>query len=57
MKLSKKPKTFCCIFLAFQESTLNFKCSGTEKSLIRRVFMKLLTPKDVLISMHNRACL
>ena len=49
IKISKKHKFFCCIFLAFQEFTLNFQCSKTEKSLIRQVFLKLLTPKDVLI--------
>ena len=49
IKISKKHKFFCGIFLAFQESTLNFRCSETEKSLIRQVFLKLLTPKDVLI--------
>ena len=49
MKLAKKPKTFCCIFLAVQKSKLNFQCSETEKSLIRRVFLELYTPKDVLI--------
>ena len=25
MQLSEKPKIFCCIFIAFLESTLNFK--------------------------------
>ena len=25
MQLSKKPKIFCCLFMAFLESTLNFK--------------------------------
>ena len=26
MQLSKKPKTFCSVYFAFLESTLNFQC-------------------------------
>ena len=47
MQLFKKPKTFCCIFIAFLESTLNFEYFE-KKSLIASVFLKLLTPKDVV---------
>ena len=50
MQLSKKPKIFCCVFLAFLESTLNFekKCFEKKMSLIGQVFLELLPPKDVL---------
>ena len=48
MQLSEKPKTFSQIFIAFLESTLNFKHFETKMSLIAQVFLKLLTPKDVL---------
>ena len=49
IKLSKKPETFCEIFSAFFESTLNFDGSEAKMSLIGQVFAKLLTPRDVLI--------
>ena len=49
IKLSKKPPIFCCIFFPFLESTLIFQCSERKMSLIGQVFLKLLTPKDVLI--------
>ena len=31
MQLFKKPKTFCCIFIAFLESTLNFEYFEKKK--------------------------
>ena len=34
MQLSKKPKTFCCIFIAFLESALNFEHFEKKFSLI-----------------------
>ena len=48
MQLSKKPKTFCCFFIVFLESTLNFEHfeikgpvsanpSGVNKKLSRSV--------------------
>ena len=48
MQLSKKPKIFCYIFLAFLESTLNFQCFEKKMSLIGQIFLELLPPKDVL---------
>ena len=48
MQLSKKPKIFCCVCLAFLESTLNFQCFEKKMSLIGQVFLELLPPKDVL---------
>ena len=42
MKLSEKLKIFCSTFIAFLKST--FK----KKSLLALVFLKLLTPKNVL---------
>ena len=50
IQLSKKPLIFCSFFFAFLESALNFQCSEKKKmSLIGPVFLKILTPKDVLI--------
>ena len=34
IQLSKKPKTFCCIFKPFLESTLNFEHFEKTMSLI-----------------------
>ena len=50
MKFSQKLKTYCCFFIAFLESTLNFKHfeKNKKKNLIGQVFLKLLTLKDVL---------
>ena len=48
IQLSKKPKIFCCVVFAFLESTLHFQCFEKKMSLIGQVFLKLLTPKDVL---------
>ena len=49
MYLSEKSKTFSQLLIAFLESTLNFKhFEKKKKSLIAQVFLKLLTPKDVL---------
>ena len=49
IKLSKKPKFFCRTSFAFLVSTLNFQCSEKKNPLINQVFLKLLTPKDVVI--------
>ena len=49
IKLSKKPKFFCRTSFAFLVSTLNFQCSEKKTPLINQVFLKLLTPKDVVI--------
>ena len=46
MQLPKKPKTFCVI--EFLESTLNLEHFEKKMSLIAQVFLKLLTPKDVV---------
>ena len=54
MQLSEKAKTFCFVFLnfvnfvTFFESTLNFELFFFKTSLIAQVFLKLMTPKDVL---------
>ena len=50
MQLAKKLKTFSQFFIAFLKSTLNFEHFERKKkmSLIAQVFLKLLTPKDVL---------
>ena len=49
MKLSKKQEAFSCIVFAFLESTLNFQYSEKQMTLIGQVFLKLLTPRYVLI--------
>ena len=48
MQLSKTPKMFCGLFKAFFEFALNFQCFGKNISLRDQIFLKLLTPKDVL---------
>ena len=48
MHLPEKSKTFSQLLIAFLESTLNFK-HLKKISLTAQVFLKLLTPKDVLI--------
>ena len=48
-KLSKNPSIFCVSFLAFLGSKLNFQCFQKKMSLIAQVFLKLLTPRDVLV--------
>ena len=48
MQLSKKPKIFCCAFYAFLGYKLNFQCFEEKVSPIGHVFLKLLTPEDVL---------
>ena len=50
----KNHKYFAAFFF-FCISTLNFQCSEKKMSHIGQVFLTLLTPKDVLIYMHNRA--
>ena len=47
MQLPKKPKTFCVV-IEFLESTLNLEHFEKKMSLIAQVFLKLLTPKDVV---------
>ena len=49
MKLSKNPLIFCGIVLKCLESLWNFQCSATKISLIDQLFLKLLTPKYLLI--------
>ena len=48
MHLSGKLKTFSGFFIAFFEAALNFEYFEKTISLIAQVFLKLLTPKDVL---------
>ena len=48
MQLSERSKLFCCFFIAFLEFRLNFERFEKKMSLIGQVFLKLLTPKDVL---------
>ena len=54
MQLSEKLETFSGFFIAFFESALNFEHFEKKMSLIAQVFLKLLTPKDVLTYMHKR---
>ena len=49
IKISKKPEVFCRILFAVLESELNFQCFQKQTSLIAQVFLKLLTPRDVLV--------
>ena len=45
----KNPKFFAFFFFfAFFESKLNFQCFEERTGLIAQVFLKLLTPRDVL---------
>ena len=48
-KLSKKPSIFCCILFAFFASKLNLQYFEKKMSLIAQVFLKLLTPRDVVV--------
>ena len=48
-KLSKKLSIFCCSFFAVLGSKLNLQCFKKKMSLIAQVFLKLLTPRDVLV--------
>ena len=56
IQLSKKPKTFCCFFIEFLECKLNVEHFEEQLNLIAYVFLKLLTPKDVVIEMHKSSC-
>ena len=49
IKLSKKPSIFRGIFCPFFESPFNFQCFEKKNILIGQVFLKLFTPKDVII--------
>ena len=42
-------------FFSILVATLNFCCSEKKMSLIGQVFLKLVSPKEVLIYMYNRA--
>ena len=55
IKVSKNHRRFAAFFFAFLVSTWNFQWAGKKISLIAQVFLKLLTPKDVLITMDNSA--
>ena len=48
MQLSEKQKASLECFIAYLESKLNFEHFEIKMSLIAQVFLKLLTPKDVL---------
>ena len=56
MQLSEKPLRLSEIFIAVLEFTSHFKHFEKKMSLITQVFLKLLTPKDVLTWMHKRSC-
>ena len=56
IKLCKKSEFFSRIAFGLLEVTLNFQGFEKKASLIGQVFLNLLTPRDVLIYMHNRAC-
>ena len=45
----KSPQLFAASFFEFLESALNFQCFEKKMSLIAQVFLKLLTPGDVLV--------
>ena len=45
----KNPRLFAAFFPRFLVSTLNFQCYEIKMGLIREVFLKLFTPKYVLI--------
>ena len=47
-ELSQKLSSFCLIFFAFLNLKLNFQCFAKKMSLITQVFLKLLSPRDVL---------
>ena len=49
IKLSKKPLIFCGTLLKCLESIWNCQCSAKKTSVIDQVFLKLLTPKYLLI--------
>ena len=49
IKLSKKLLIFCGIVLKCLESIWNCQCSAKKTSLIDQVFLKLFTPKYLLI--------
>ena len=53
----KNHRIFVGVFFSFLVSTWRFQCSEKKQkmSLLGQVFLKLLTPKDVLINMHKRA--
>ena len=57
INLSKIPFTTTVNLLKFLEFAWNFKCSEKKVSLIGEVFPKLLTLKDILFWIHNRASL
>ena len=48
-RIISKPVNFCSIFFAFLKLELNFQCFETKMSLIAQVFLKLLTPRDLLV--------
>ena len=48
MQLSQKPDNCYRIFIAFLESRLNFEHIEKKESFIAQLFLKLLTPKNVL---------
>ena len=45
----KNRKCLAAFFFVFFESESNFQCSEKKMSLVGQVFLKLLTPIDVLI--------
>ena len=49
MQLSEEIETFSPFFIVFLESILNFEHFQIKMTLIAQVFLKLLTPKEVLI--------
>ena len=51
----KNCEFFAAFFFASFESTRNFQCFERKMSLIDQVFLKLQTPRDVLVEMHDRA--
>ena len=55
MKLSKKTIDFAAFFFHFWYSDQISNVLRKNMGLIGQVFLKLLAPKHVVISMHNRS--
>ena len=56
MQLSKKPKIFCYFFIVFLVSTFKFEHFEEKLNLKNQIFLKSLTPRDVVTERRNRSC-
>ena len=50
MQLSKKPKIFCSVFLAFLESTLNFQCFEKKMNLKKSISGAIASERCVYLN-------